>query len=77
MIFYTAGDAVRRALPGYVPYADANGIWNRRMGVFKPALDAGWRPWLDGDGTREEAFSAVLEALRESPSPVTRFHGPF
>lgn len=68
MIFYTAGEAVRRAVPGYVPYAEVNGMWGRRMGAFKPALDEAWLPWLDGTGTREAALVGILEHLRDPAS---------
>lgn len=61
MIFFTAGEAARRAIPGHVPYADANGIWSRRLGVFKSALDQAWLPWLAGSTTRE---AALLELAR-------------
>jgi hypothetical protein len=63
LIFYTAGEAVRRAVSGHVPYAEANGIWLRGMGPFKPAIEAGWRPWLDGRGTRDQALATVLARL--------------
>jgi hypothetical protein len=61
MIFYTTGEAVRSVLPGHVPYAELAGIWKGRMGVFKPALDAHWKPYLDGKGTLEEALLATLQ----------------
>jgi hypothetical protein len=61
MIFYTTGEAVRSVLPGHVPYAELAGIWKGRMGVFKPALDAHWKPYLDGKGTLEEALLAILQ----------------
>ena len=59
MIFFTAGEAVRHAVPSHVPYAEAFGIWGGRMGRFKPALDEVWKPWLDGRGTRDAALAAV------------------
>lgn len=59
MIFYTAGEAVRRVIPGHVPYAEANGLW-RRMGGLKPALDRFWLPYLNGAGTRNDAIASVI-----------------
>jgi hypothetical protein len=32
------------------------GIWKGRMGVFKPALDAHWKPYLDGKIGLDEAL---------------------
>jgi hypothetical protein len=60
LIFYTAGDAVRRVIPNHVPYAERFGVWERGWGSFKDALDAAWKPYLDGHGTRNEAFAAVI-----------------
>jgi hypothetical protein len=63
MIFYTAGEAVRRVIPGHQPAADAFGIWRSNMGRFKPALDAAWKPYLDGKGTLDEALIGVVAAM--------------
>jgi hypothetical protein len=61
MIFYTTGEAVRSVVPGHTPYAEIAGIWNGRMGSFKPALDAHWKPYLDGKTTLDEALLGVLK----------------
>jgi hypothetical protein len=66
LIFLTAGEAARRAVPGHVPYAEANGLWRRGLGRHKSALDAAWRPWLDGQGTRDQALAALV---RQATSP--------
>lgn len=60
MMFFTAGDAVRRVIPGHVPYADAFGVWDRGFGVFKTPLQETWKPYLDGNGTRDEAIAALV-----------------
>jgi len=67
MIFFTAGEAVRRVDPAYVPYADTLGIWSLQLsGSRQPAnrlkqpLEDIWRPYLDGRGTRDEALAALL-----------------
>ena len=60
MIFFTAGDAVRRVIPGHVPYADAFGVWNRGFAAFKAPLQETWKPYLDGTGTRDEAIAALV-----------------
>lgn len=63
MIFYTAGEATRSVVPGHVPYAEANGMWQLKgFGNFKPALDAAWKPYLEGKGTLDEALIALLKA---------------
>jgi len=63
MIFYTAGEAVRTVSSGHVPYAEANGLWKQKgLGSFKAALDAAWKPYLEGKGTLDEALIALLKA---------------
>jgi hypothetical protein len=56
MIFYTTGEAMKSVVPSHVPYAEVAGIWKGRMGVFKPALDAHWKPYLDGKIGLDEAL---------------------
>src|SRR5262249_27046671 len=52
LIFFTAGEAVRRVAPaGYVKYADANGVWDRGFQRFREPLEQVWKPYLDGKGT--------------------------
>jgi hypothetical protein len=60
MIFFTAGDSVRRVIPGHVPYADAFGVWDRGFAVFRTPLQDTWKPYLDGKGTRDEAIAALV-----------------
>jgi hypothetical protein len=61
MIFYTTGEAVRSVVPGHTPYAELAGIWKGPMGVFKPALDAHWKPYLDGKSTLDAALIGLLK----------------
>ena len=61
MIFYTTGEAMKTVVPSHVSYAERNGIWNGRMGSFKPALDAHWKPYLEGKTTLDEALLALLK----------------
>lgn len=60
MIFFTAGEVVRRVAPDHVPYADANGVWQRGNEPLKAALQETWKPYLDGLGTRDEALAALV-----------------
>jgi hypothetical protein len=59
MIFYTTGEAMKAVVPTHVPYAEIAGIWKGRMGFFKPALDAHWKPYLEGKLTLDEALLAL------------------
>lgn len=65
MIFMTAGEAVRSIAPDHVPYAEANGIWERAMSAHRLALVATWLPFLQGRGTQDEAF---VELVRRTGS---------
>jgi hypothetical protein len=67
LIFYTAGEAVRCVIPNHVPYAEKFGVWQRGMEPFKHALDEAWKPYLDGHGTRDEAFAAVITLIAVAP----------
>ena len=60
LIFMTAGEAVRRVDPDHVPYAVANGVWERGYDRIKPPLDDVWMPYLRGAGTRDEAIAALI-----------------
>jgi hypothetical protein len=66
LVFYTAGEAVKHAVPQHVPYADALHMWDRALRPYKAALDAHWKPWLEGKGSRDQAISAVLAQLAKS-----------
>jgi len=55
-------DRERRAV------AETNGLWRRGLGASKPALDTAWKPYLDGQGTRDEALAALLR----QPTPPGR-----
>jgi hypothetical protein len=65
MIFYTAGEAVRRVVPDHVPYAEANGLWGSgNMARYRPALDAAWRPYLSGRSTLDAALATLVGAIK-------------
>jgi hypothetical protein len=61
MIFYTTGEAMKHVVPSHLPYAEIAGIWRGRMGAFKPALDAHWKPYLDGRITLDAALLGLLK----------------
>jgi len=67
LIFFTAGEAVRRVVPGHVPYAEKFGVWQRGLGPMKVALEEIWKPYLDGHGTRDEAFAELIKRTAVEP----------
>jgi hypothetical protein len=80
MIFFTAGEAVRRLAPEHVPVAEALGLWRAGLS-FRAPLEEIWKPYLDGRGTRDEALAALVArtavsqaaAQRSAPSPLFTF----
>lgn len=49
VLFYTAGELVAERIPGYVPYADTNGLWVRAWPDPDHALIAqAWKPHMTG-----------------------------
>jgi hypothetical protein len=67
LIFFTAGEAVRRVIPDHVPYAERFGIWQRGMEPFKVPLEETWKRYLDGHGTRDEAFEELIKRTAVNP----------
>jgi hypothetical protein len=48
VLFYTAGELVRRRFDGYTPYAIRNGIYERGWPGALPVLEKDWKPYIDG-----------------------------
>ncbi|MCM3869520.1 MAG: hypothetical protein ND895_02320 [Pyrinomonadaceae bacterium] len=69
LIFFTAGEAVRRVVPGHVPYAEKFGVWQRGLGPMKVALEEIWKPYLDGQGTRDVALAELIKRTGIDPTP--------
>ena len=67
LVFFTAGEAIRRVVPGHVRQADMIGIWQRGLRQFKVPLEEIWKPYLDGKGTREEAFAELIKRTAVEP----------
>ena len=64
IIWMTVAEAVARVSPGYVGYAESNGLWRGQpLATFKPILDDVWRPYLAGKGTRDDALAAIVARL--------------
>jgi hypothetical protein len=69
LIFFTAGDAVGRTIPGHLPYADAHGIYDRGWQSLRAAVADIWKPYLDGRGTRDEALAALVRRTATETRP--------
>ena len=63
LIWYTAAEAVRSAIPAHPGYAEVLGMWKQKPnGTFKAGLDAYWKPYLDGKSTLEDALVGLLKS---------------
>jgi hypothetical protein len=61
LIFYTAGEAARRAFgPDYTPIATALGMWSKFLRRYHSAIETSWQPYLDGRATFEAAIAGVV-----------------
>jgi hypothetical protein len=60
LIFYTAGYATARVVPGHHPYGDA--LWDRGL-PGRAQLDRCWLPYLRGGGDLQAALVALVQAF--------------
>lgn len=70
VLFYTTGEAMRRELPGYTPYPEAQGLWERAWPMYIAALREHWQPYLDGKASLEEAVSKLIAAVGQAATPA-------
>jgi len=60
VLFYTAGEMVRRHLDGYTPYAFKNGLYDRAWAGAPEVLDKDWKPYLNGKIDLATAVGALV-----------------
>jgi hypothetical protein len=66
LIYYTTGDAVRRAMAEsetYLPYGHRFGLYARGWRRYLTLLEDYWQPYLDGRTTQDRALSRLVAAL--------------
>jgi hypothetical protein len=70
IIFYSVGELTRQCLqargrPGYEPYADRLGLYDRLLTwtVYRQALAKHWQPYLDGTIDQATALHRLVEEL--------------
>jgi hypothetical protein len=71
LLFYTAGELTRRRLgPGYVPYAERQGLWGRvrDWASYREAFEASWLSFLDGRVEAGAALAGVVERVAKPQS---------
>lgn len=62
VLFYTAGEMVRRHLDGYIPYAVENGLYDRAWQGVPEILELDWKPYLDGKVDLATAVRRLADA---------------
>jgi hypothetical protein len=69
LIFFTAGEAVKRVAPSHVPSGETYGVWNRGMRLIKPPIEEVWKPYLDGPSLGDTAArdAAIVAILKKTP----------
>lgn len=69
LLFFTAGEVTRRELEAagidYVPYTQAQNMFEGRWRPFLEPLRKAWLPFVHGQGERDDAARALLEALAD------------
>jgi hypothetical protein len=66
IIFYTAGEVVRRRLgASYVPYAHAQGVWKRGLQKTEAVLRTHWQRWLDDEIDLATALGLLVDHVPE------------
>lgn len=69
VLFYTAGEVVAEQIPGYVPYADKNGLWTRALpGPMRPLIEQDWKPHFNGSATLSAAIGKLVSDLAAAQS---------
>lgn len=64
IIFFTAGEITRRAVPGHTPYIDATGLARRgSMSRYFPLLRQHWMDRIDGARSLDDAIRRIAGAL--------------
>ena len=62
VLFYTAGEMVRRHLDGYTPCAVKNGLYERAWQGVPEILEADWKPYLEGKVDLPTAVRRLVDA---------------
>lgn len=68
VLFYTTGKLVAEQFPGYIPYADKNGLWVRGWpSPIRSLIEEDWEPHMNGSVTLQQSLTKLVSDLA---SPV-------
>ena len=69
VLFYTSGELVAESVPGYIPYADKNGLWTRAWpGPDHALIEQDWKPHMHGTVSLPAALTKLVVDLVEASS---------
>jgi hypothetical protein len=64
VLFYTAGELVAEHVPGYPPYADKNGLWDRAWPFpDRSLIERDWKPHMNGSVTLQQSLTKLVNDL--------------
>jgi hypothetical protein len=70
VLFYTAGELVAEQIPGYVPYADKNGLWVRAWpDPDRSLIEQDWKPHMTGAVGLQTALTKLVDDLAATRLP--------
>jgi hypothetical protein len=76
-LFYMTGEVVRQAVAArgiaYEPYMYKTGLLNRAWPPYRAPLETHWKPYVDGQVTREVAIRNVVAAAQGIDMPVAAY----
>jgi len=69
VLFYTSGELVAERIPGYVPYADKNGLWIRVWhGPDRALISKDWTRHMDGTEGLQQSIATLVSELAAPPT---------
>ncbi|MGB6828965.1 MAG: hypothetical protein WBE41_13040 [Terracidiphilus sp.] len=69
VLFYTAGELVSEQIPGYVAYADKNGLWIRAWPApDRAVIEQDWKPHINRASSLEPALTKLVADLASASS---------
>ncbi|MBV9181336.1 MAG: hypothetical protein JO356_08485 [Acidobacteria bacterium] len=73
VLFYTSGELVAELAPGYIPYADKNGLWARVWaGADREFIEKDWKPHISGAVSIQAALTRLVnDLLSFSPGRIS------
>jgi hypothetical protein len=76
-LFYMAGEVVRQTLAArgiaYEPYMYKTGLFDRAWPLYRAPIETHWKPYVDGQVSREVAIRNVVASARGLDMPLAAY----